>query len=53
MKFMVVWKTVPGKYKTALDQFLKIGLTCAGRSQDAWPLARSRVNAWVAPDRNQ
>ena len=25
MKFMVVWKTVPGKYKTALDQFLKSG----------------------------
>jgi hypothetical protein len=25
MKFMVVWKTVPGKYKTALDQFLKAG----------------------------
>jgi hypothetical protein len=23
MKFMVVWKTVPGKYKTAVDQFLK------------------------------
>ena len=22
MKFMVVWKTVPGKYKSALDQFL-------------------------------
>ena len=25
MKIMVVWKTVPGKYKTALDQFLKAG----------------------------
>ena len=25
MKFMVVWKTVPGKYKTAFDQFLKGG----------------------------
>ena len=25
MKIMVVWKTVPGKYKTALDQFLKVG----------------------------
>ncbi|MGA2755496.1 MAG: DUF3303 family protein [Terracidiphilus sp.] len=25
MKFMVVWKTVPGKYKTALEQFLKTG----------------------------
>ncbi len=23
MKFMAVWKTVPGKYKTALDQFLR------------------------------
>ncbi len=25
MRFMVVWKTIPGKYKTALDQFLKTG----------------------------
>ncbi len=25
MKVMVVWKTVPGKYKTALEQFLKTG----------------------------
>jgi hypothetical protein len=25
MKVMVVWKTVPGKYKTAVDQFLKAG----------------------------
>ena len=25
MKVMVVWKTVPGKYKTAIDQFLKAG----------------------------
>ena len=25
MKFMVVWKTVPGKYKTAIDQFLNAG----------------------------
>lgn len=25
MKFMVVWKTVPGKYKTAVDQFLRTG----------------------------
>jgi Domain of unknown function (DUF3303) len=25
MKIMVVWKTVPGKYKTAFDQFLKAG----------------------------
>ena len=25
MKIMVVWKTVPGKYKTALEQFLKTG----------------------------
>ncbi len=25
MKVMVVWKTVPGKYKTALEQFLKSG----------------------------
>ena len=25
MKIMVVWKTVPGKYKTAIDQFLKAG----------------------------
>ena len=25
MKVMVVWKTVPGKYKTAIDQFLSKG----------------------------
>jgi Domain of unknown function (DUF3303) len=25
MKVMVVWKTVPGKYKTAVEQFLKTG----------------------------
>jgi hypothetical protein len=25
MKFMVVWKTAPGKYKTAVEQFLKTG----------------------------
>lgn len=25
MKVMVVWKTVPGKYETAVEQFLKTG----------------------------
>ena len=25
MKVMVVWKAVPGKYKTAVEQFLKTG----------------------------
>ncbi len=25
MKVMVVWKTVPGKYRMAIDQFLKAG----------------------------
>jgi Domain of unknown function (DUF3303) len=25
MKVMVVWKTVPGKYKAAVEQFLKTG----------------------------
>jgi hypothetical protein len=25
MQVMVVWKTVPGKYKTAVEQFLKTG----------------------------
>ena len=25
MKIMVVWRTVPGQYKTAIDQFLKAG----------------------------
>ena len=25
MKVMVVWKTVPGKYKTAVEQFLSTG----------------------------
>jgi hypothetical protein len=39
MKFMVVWKTVPGKYKTAPrrsksapDQFLRTGRSGAGRN---------------------
>ena len=25
MKVMVVWRTIPGKYKTALEQFLSTG----------------------------
>ena len=25
MKVMLVWRTVPGKYKTAVEQFLKTG----------------------------
>jgi hypothetical protein len=25
MKIMIVWRTVPGKYKTAVEQFLRTG----------------------------
>lgn len=30
MKYMVVWRTVPGKYKAALDQFLRTGSPVTG-----------------------
>jgi hypothetical protein len=38
MKFMVVWKTVPGKYKAALEQFLKTGAPApaAGKTLGRW-----------------
>jgi len=41
MKFMVVWKTVPGKYKTAVDQFLKTG--------GPVPAAAKTVGRWHTP----
>ncbi|MGA2571044.1 MAG: DUF3303 family protein [Terracidiphilus sp.] len=41
MKFMVVWKTVPGKYKTALDQFLKTGAPA--------PAGGKTVGRWHVP----
>ena len=34
MKVMVVWKTVPGKYKTALEAFLSGGGTIPSQRED-------------------
>ena len=50
MKFMVVWKTAPGKYKAAVEQFFEDGRPGASCGQNIGPLARSRINAWLAPD---
>ena len=35
MKFMVVWKTVPGHYKTAMDQFYGRAAQCR-RGRRLW-----------------
>ena len=41
MKFMTVWKTVPGKYKTALEQFLK--------TSGAVPAGAKTLGRWHVP----
>ena len=41
MKVMVVWKTVPGKYKTAVDQFLSGG--------GSVPAGAETVGRWHTP----
>ncbi len=41
MKFMVVWKTVPGMYKTAVDQFLRTG--------GAVPAGAKTAGRWHVP----
>ena len=41
MKFMVVWKTVPGKYKAAVEQFLKTG--------GALPAGTKSLGRWHVP----
>jgi Protein of unknown function (DUF3303) len=41
MKIMVVWKTVPGKYRTALDAFL--------RSGGPVPAGAKTIGRWHAP----
>jgi hypothetical protein len=41
MKVMVVWKTVPGKYKAALDQFLSTGAPV--------PAGAKTVGRWHTP----
>jgi hypothetical protein len=47
MKFMVVWKTIPGKYKTALDQFLKSGgpPPAGGKTLGRWHVPGS-IHGW-------
>jgi hypothetical protein len=41
MKTMVVWRTVPGKYKPAIDQFLKTG--------GPLPAGVQRLGRWHVP----
>ncbi len=41
MKFMVVWRTVPGKYRTALEAFL--------RSGGPVPAGAKTLGRWHAP----
>jgi hypothetical protein len=41
MKFMVVWKTVPGKYKTAVEEFLRKGAPV--------PSGAKTVGRWHVP----
>jgi len=45
MKFMVVWKTIPGKYKTALEKFLKTGAPApdAGKTLGRWHVPGSML----------
>ena len=41
MKTMVVWRTVPGKYKAAVEQFLKTG--------GPLPAGVTRLGRWHVP----
>lgn len=41
MKVMVVWKTVPGKYKTAIEQFIRTG--------GPVPQGAKTIGRWHAP----
>jgi len=45
MKFMVVWKTAPGKYKAAVEQFLKTGAPApaAGKTLGRWHVPGSTL----------
>jgi hypothetical protein len=45
MKYMVVWKTIPGKYKTALEQFLKTGAPApaGGKTLGRWHVPGSTL----------
>jgi hypothetical protein len=47
MKYMVVWKTIPGKYKTALDQFLRTGAPAPaeGKTLGRWHVPGS-MHGW-------
>ena len=42
MKVMLVWKTVPGKYRMAIDQFLKAGAPLT-------PDGATTVGRWHTP----
>ena len=45
MQFMVVWKTIPGKYKTALEKFLKTGAPA--------PTGAKTLGRWHVPGSTQ
>jgi hypothetical protein len=47
MKFMVVWTTFPGKYNTALEQFLKTGAPApaGGKTLGRWHVPGS-MHGW-------
>jgi Protein of unknown function (DUF3303) len=47
MKFMAVWKTIPGRYKTALEQFLKTGgpAPTGGKTLGRWHVPGS-IQGW-------
>jgi hypothetical protein len=45
MKIMVVWKTVPGQYKTAFDQLLKTGGPWRSYSANRSPKKKSAITS--------
>ena len=48
MKIMVVWKTVPGQYKTAFDQFLKSRRSGPGWRDDLGAVAHAGFDSGLA-----
>ncbi len=50
MKYMVVWKTIPGKYKAALGQFLSTGGPAPSGAKTLGRWHVSRFNARLASD---
>ena len=47
MKIMVVWKTVPGRYKTAVEEFLRAGapLPAGAKTLGRWHVPGS-IQGW-------